>query len=158
VIGFCGVLLIVHPGNSLDAIGIVYALCAVAGLVVYQLLSRVLVSTERTITMLFYTALIGSIGYGIFLPWFWKGQAPTLMVVLLFLSMGVTGGLGHLLYTSAYRYASASLLAPMNYLQLLWAGLLGWVVFDHVPDNLSIFGMSVVAASGLLIALKSRQH
>jgi drug/metabolite transporter (DMT)-like permease len=158
VMGFLGVLLIVHPGTKLDPTGIAYALCSVAGLVAYQLLSRVLVSTERTIAMLFYAALVGSIGYGIFLPWYWGGEAPTLFVTLLFLSMGVTGGLGHFLYSAAYRHASASLLAPMNYLQLLWAGLLGWVVFDHVPDNLSMLGMAVVAASGLLIALKSRQH
>lgn len=158
VIGFAGVLLIARPGNGLDAAGIAYALCAVAGVVVYQLLSRVLVSTERTVTLLFYTALIGSIGYGVFLPWFWEGKVPTLWELLLFLSMGLTGGLGHFLYTAAYRHAPASLLAPMNYLQLLWAGLLGWIVFSHVPDRLSILGMCVVAASGVMIALKSRQR
>ncbi len=156
--GFLGVLLIVRPSSGLDVSGIVCALCAVAAFVVYQLLSRVLISTERTITLLFYSALIGSIGYGIFLPWFWEGERPTRMLVLLFLSMGFTGGLGHFLYTAAYRHATASLLAPMSYLQLLWAGLLGWIVFDHVPDRLSILGMSVVAASGVMIAFKSRHH
>ena len=158
VTGFLGVLLIARPGSSLDAIGIAYALCAVAAFVVYQLLSRVLMGSERTITLLFYSALIGSIGYGVFLPWFWKGEAPTLMVVLLFLSMGFTGGLGHFLYTAAYRHATASLLAPTSYLQLLWAGLLGWLVFGHVPDHISILGMSVVAASGVMSALKSRHR
>jgi drug/metabolite transporter (DMT)-like permease len=44
----------------------------------------------------------------------------------------------------------------MNYLQLLWAGLLGWLVFGHVPDPVSILGMCVVAASGVMIAFKSR--
>jgi drug/metabolite transporter (DMT)-like permease len=43
----------------------------------------------------------------------------------------------------------------MTYLQLLWAGLLGWIVFGHVPDGLSVVGMCVVAASGLAMALKS---
>ena len=156
VTGFLGVLLIARPSSGLDASGIAYALCAVAAFVVYQLLSRVLMGTERTITLVFYTGLIGSIGYGVFLPWFWKGEAPILMVLLLFLSLGFTGGLGHFLYTAAYRHATASLLAPMSYLQLLWAGLLGWIVFDHVPDHMSILGMSVVAASGVMSALKSR--
>jgi drug/metabolite transporter (DMT)-like permease len=44
----------------------------------------------------------------------------------------------------------------MNYLQLLWAGLLGLLVFNHVPDMLSIVGMLVITASGAMIALKSR--
>lgn len=158
VIGFAGVMLIARPGSGLDTTGIVYALCAVAGVVAYQLLSRVLASTERTVTLLFYTALIGAIGYGLFLPWFWEGKTPTLLQLMLFLSMGLTGGLGHFLYTAAYRHAQASLLAPMNYLQLLWAGLLGWIVFGHVPDHLSILGMCVVAASGVMIALKSRKR
>jgi drug/metabolite transporter (DMT)-like permease len=156
VVGFVGVLLIARPGSGLDAIGIGFLLCAVAASVAYQLLSRVLVRTERTITMLFYAALIGAIGFGIFLPWFWEGQAPTLWELFLFLSVGLTAGLGHFLYTAAYRHAPASLLAPMSYLQLLWAGMLGWIAFGHVPDGLSILGMCVVAASGVMIALKHR--
>lgn len=156
VAGFAGVLLIVRPGSGLDATGIACALGAVATTTVYQLLSRVL-RTERTIALLFYAALVGSIFLGVGLPWVWEGDAPTMWQVALFLSMGVTGGLGHFFFTAAYRYAPASLLAPMNYLQLLWAGLLGWIVFGHVPDGLSVVGMGVVAISGLMIAFKSRQ-
>ena len=72
-------------------------------------------------------------------------------------SLGVYGGLGHFLFTAAFRYAPASLLAPLNYLQLLWAGLLGWLVFGHVPDVLSLLGMAIVAGSGVLVALKTRR-
>lgn len=156
IIGFIGVLLIAHPGSNLDLTGTLYGFCVVAALVIYQLLSRVLVSTEETIPLLFYTALIGSILYGALLPWSWHGPSPSLAEIMLFLSMGVSGGLGHFLYTSAYRHTSASLLAPMNYLQLLWAGLLGWIVFDHVPNSLSMIGMGIIIASGMMIAIKSR--
>ena len=41
----------------------------------------------------------------------------------------MAGGLGHYLYTAAYRYASASTLAPLQYSQLVWAGLLGWLLY-----------------------------
>lgn len=156
VVGFVGVLLIARPDSGLDATGTLFAFCAVGALVVYQLLSRVLASTETTFALLFYTAVIGSVAYGVFLPWSWHGPVPSLWELLLFLSMGITGGLGHFLYTAAYRHAPASLLAPMNYLQLLWAGLLGWIVFNHVPDALSIIGMCVITVSGAMIAFKSR--
>lgn len=156
IIGFIGVLLIARPGSRLDLTGTLFACCAVCALVLYQLLSRALAHTEETIPLLFYTALIGAIVYGSLLPWSWHGPAPSLTQILLFLSMGVSGGLGHYLYTAAYRHASASLLAPINYLQLLWAGLLGWLVFSHVPDTLSIIGMAIIIVSGALIALKSR--
>lgn len=156
VMGFAGVLLIVRPSGGLDTAGIVFGVCAVGVNAGYQLLSRVLITTERTIAMLFHTTLVGSICFGLAAPWFLSGAPPTLMQTLLFLSMGVTGGIGHYLFTAAYRHAPASQLAPVNYLQLLWAGLLGWIVFGHVPDGVTVIGMGVIAASGMLIALKAR--
>lgn len=154
--GFAGVLLIVRPGSGLDAMGVACALGMVTALAGYQLLSRVLARTERTVALLFYSALAGVVCFGVVLPWYWEGQAPTAWQVILFISTGINGGLGHFLFTSAYRHASASLLAPITYLQLLFAVFLSWMVFDHVPDSLSILGMCVVAASGVMIALKSR--
>lgn len=154
--GFIGVLLIARPGGGLDAIGIMFALGAAAANATYQLLSRLLASTEKAIALLFYTALVGSIIFGIALPWFWENEAPSTLEVILLLSMGASGGLGHYLFTLAYRHAPASILAPMTYLQLLWAGLLGWIIFGTIPDNMSLMGMAVVAASGLIIAFKSR--
>lgn len=156
VTGFIGVLLIARPGGGLDAIGIMFALGAAAANATYQLLSRLLASTEKAITLLFYTALIGSIVFGIALPWFWEDELPSKLELILLLSMGVSGGLGHYLFTLAYRHAPASILAPLTYIQLLWAGLLGWIIFGTIPDSLSLLGMTVVAGSGLLIAFKSR--
>lgn len=158
LLGLAGVLIIVRPGSGLDPIGVAYVLGAMAASVVYYLLSRVLASTESTAAMTFYTALAGSICFGIFLPWTWSGPTPSTLEVGLFLSLGVTAGAGHFLFTAAHRHAPASLLAPINYLQLVWAGLLSWVVFAHVPDGLTILGMGVVAASGVMIALKSSRR
>jgi drug/metabolite transporter (DMT)-like permease len=157
LLGFTGVMIIVRPGSGLETVGVLCALGGVAMNVGYQLLSRILAASERTIALLFYTALIGAVGFTLMLPWFWEGRAPTMLQAALFASLGIYGGLGHYLFTAAYRYAPASLLAPINYLQLLWAGLLGWIVFRHVPDGISLIGMLIVAASGLLIAFKTRR-
>jgi drug/metabolite transporter (DMT)-like permease len=157
MLGFLGVLLIVRPGSGLETIGVACALLAVCASVAYQLLSRVLAATERTIALLFYSALAGTIIFGLALPWFWQGLAPSPFEALLLLSLGIFGGLGHFLFTAAYRHAPASLLAPMTYLQLLWAGLLGWVVFGAVPDSVSVLGMGVIAASGVIVAVESRR-
>ena len=153
--GFLGVLLIIRPGSGLDTAGILFSLLAVCANTIYQLLSRVLTRTEKVITLLFYTALVGSIFFSLALPWFWESKTPSHLELGLFLLMGVSGGLGHYLFTAAFRYAPASLLAPVTYLQLLWATLLGWIIFDTTPDHLGVIGMIIVAASGLIIALKS---
>jgi drug/metabolite transporter (DMT)-like permease len=151
------VLIIVRPGSGLDPAGLAFLFCAVAGNTAYQLLSRILAGSERTIALLFYVALVGTICFGLALPLVWDGQAPTGLDLLLLLSLGVYGGLGHFLFTAAFRHAPASLLAPLSYFQLGWAGLLGWLVFGQVPDALTVLGMSVIAASGLMTAIKSRQ-
>jgi drug/metabolite transporter (DMT)-like permease len=155
VAGFAGVLLIVRPGGGLDLFGVIFVLTAVATSVVYYLLSRVLARTESTLTMLFYTALVGAVCFGATLPWSWSGPAPDLPTMAMFLSQGVAAGMGHYLFTAAHREATASLLAPVGYMQLLWVGLLSWVVFGHVPDTLTIAGMGLVTCAGVSIAVIS---
>ena len=156
--GFLGVLLIVRPGAGLDPFGVACCVLGIAGSAAYQLLSRVLAHTERAIAQLFYTALIGAICFGLFLPWSWGGETPDALTLALFAGTGILAGTGHLLFTMAYRDTTASVLAPLNYAQLLWAGLLGWLVFEHVPDALSIAGMGIVAVSGALAAIPPRRR
>lgn len=156
VLGFVGVLLIAQPGAGMDPVGVAFALAAACTTSTYQLLSRVLVSTERVMAMLFYTALIGAIIFGLALPFVIGGPKPTPVQVLLFLFTGAAGGVGHYLFTAAYREAPASMLAPMLYLQLIWAALMGWLVFDHVPHGIALAGMAVVACAGILVATARR--
>jgi drug/metabolite transporter (DMT)-like permease len=154
--GFAGVMLIVRPDAGLAPIGVLFVLAGVLCNLSYQFLSRVLAATEQTVALLFYTALAGSVFFGLMLPCFVEDRAPSLLDAALLASLGVYGGLGHYLFTAAFRDAPASLLAPLNYIQLLWAGLLGWLVFGHVPDALSLLGMTIVACSGVLVALRTR--
>ena len=155
--GFTGVMLIVRPGSDIVTSGAVFVLGAVLLNLGYQLLSRVLAASENTFALLFYAALAGSILYGLAMPWYLEDRAPSLLHAALFASLGLFGGVGHFMFTAAFRYAPASLIAPLNYMQLLWAGLLGWLVFGHVPDTQSLIGMAIVAGSGVLVALRTRR-
>ncbi len=157
-LGFSGVMLIARPGSGLDPLGVLFTLGNVAVSVGYSLLSRVLARTERTMTMLFYTALIGAIAFGILLPWTLHGVAPTPLQVLLFISLGLSAWLGHYLFTQSYRYAPAAILAPMNYLHLGWAVLLGWLVFGHAPEPIALAGIALVAAAGITSATMARRR
>ncbi|NGP19044.1 DMT family transporter [Devosia aurantiaca] len=157
LVGFSGVLLIARPGGGLDPLGVIFALGNVIVATSYNLLSRVLAHTERTMAMLFYSALVGAIGFGIFLPWTLYGVAPTQLQLALFASLGVSAWLGHYLFTQSYRYAPAALIAPMTYVHLLWAGLLGWFVFGHAPEPIAIGGMLLVALAGIISAVRPRK-
>ncbi|MEN3930666.1 DMT family transporter [Microvirga sp. W0021] len=157
LVGFIGILLIVRPSGGLDPLGVFLALCACMTTVIYQFLSRFLVTTENTAALSFYAALIGAIGFGIAIPWTVGGPRPDPTILAMFIGTGIAGGIGHFLLTSAYRLAPASLLAPINYVQLLWSGILGWIVFGHIPDGITTLGMIVVALSGVLVTLKLRK-
>jgi len=157
-VGFIGVLLIARPGGELSATGILWALACAGCYTVYQLLTRQLSPTENTLTMLFYTALVGTLTMTLAAPWF--GPIPDIQGWdwLRICAMGLFGGTGHFLLIAAFRHAPASTLSPFLYVQLLWATLLGWLVFGHLPDAPTATGMAVIAASGLGLALIQRRE
>jgi len=151
-VGFLGVLLIVRPGGGLAALGVVFALANAGVGTAYHLLTRYLRS-ESTIALLYQTALVGSVFFCLLalgsLDNLAVGAADLSMMALL----GVFSTIGHFLFTAAYRDAPASVLAPVTYLHLVWAGGLGWPVFGHLPDGWSLAGMVLVCVSGALVAI-----
>ncbi len=154
--GFIGVLLIARPGGGLAGTGVALALVAALSYSAYQILTRKIAAMESAVTMVFYTALVGTLTMTLALPWYWSGPMPDPAEVLLIGSLGIYGGTGHFLLTRAFRLAPASTLSPFLYVQLIFATALGWLVFGQLPDGWALAGMAVIAASGLWIALGER--
>ena len=156
IVGFAGVLLIARPGGALNLAGFFWALAGAACYAIYQILTRRLSHAEHPLTLLFYTALVGTAVMSLALPWFWFEFSPVPLQWLMIASLGIYGGVGHFILIRAFRLAPASTLTPFGYTQLIWAALLGWVVFGHLPDLLSTAGMAVIAAAGLWLAWGER--
>ncbi|WP_431297986.1 DMT family transporter [Tabrizicola sp. BL-A-41-H6] len=150
---FLGVLIIARPSSGLDPIGVALCLVNAGCATVYHLLTRMLTRTETTMAMLFHTALVGTVVFAAFLPWSLGGAMPSPFDAGLMVVLGVLGTVGHLMFTAAYREAPASLLAPVNYLHIVWAAILGWLVFSHMPDGLALIGMAMIMASGVAVAV-----
>lgn len=157
VIGFGGVLLIARPGGYMEGVGVVCALGSALCYSLYQILTRKLAASEPPIRQLFYIALVGSVVMSPFLPLFWSDTLPTPGQAALILSLGLYGGLGHFLLIRAFHESPASRLAPLLYIQIVWATLLGWMVFGHLPDRISILGMLVIGSAGLALVLGERR-
>ena len=126
----------------------------------YHLLTRFLARTETTIALLFHTALVGSVVFGVIVL-LAPGDSPMpggpgLVDIILMGLLGALATAGHFLFTAAYRHAPASLLAPVNYLHLVWAAGLGWLFFDHIPVGWSLLGIVMVMAAGVAAALRSQ--
>ena len=156
VAGFAGALLVARPGGAMTLRGILFMSLAAACYAIYQVQTRQLTLSEDSVAMLFYTALVGTLAMSVAAPFYWGGPQPDAAQALLIASLGVYGGIGHWMMIHAFRHAPASTLSPFLYAQLVWAGLLGWLVYDHLPDALSVAGMAVIAASSVSIALSTR--
>jgi len=84
------------------------------------------------------------------MPWQWI--TPTWSDAGLFLAGGIIGSVGQLLLSQAFRYGEVSLLAPLEYTALIWAILLGLVIWGDVPTWWMLLGAALVIASSLYIA------
>jgi drug/metabolite transporter (DMT)-like permease len=154
-LGFAGVLLVARPGSGLDPTGVALSLLNAALATGYHILTRVLTRTETTMAMMFHTALVGTVVF-VGLTLILRSETlPTPGDAALMLALGALATVGHLLFTTAYRAVSPSILAPVNYMHIGFATALGWLVFRQIPDALAFVGMGFIAAAGLLAALRA---
>ena len=157
IAGIVGMLLIVRPGGSVFKGAAAYALLAALFYAAYQILTRLLAG-ENPRVLLFYPAIVGTLTMSLLAPGFdWPAHMPWTHVLLIICG-GLFGTLGHFLFILAFRHAPASAITPFTYMQLVWATLVGWIVYRHLPDGPAIAGMGVIAGSGLLIALHERRR
>ena len=153
--GFVGVLIIIRPGSGVFTWTSVLPLGSATCFACYQILTRKLANLESPYTSIFYSGLVGSVMMSLTLPYVWT-LPRSLNHALLFVVIGIIGGLSHLILIKAYDYAPASRLAPFSYTQLIWVIVIGYLVFGDFPDRWSLIGITVIVASGIYIATHQR--
>ncbi|MFC7610374.1 EamA family transporter [Teichococcus aestuarii] len=113
------------------------------------MLVRQLSGTESSATIVLWQSLLMT-GFSLLaLPFVWV--TPTLADLPLLLGIGLLGGLAQVLLTEAYASAQVSSLGPYSYTALVWAMLLGWVVWGYVPGPAMLAGSALIVAAGLYI-------
>ena len=155
-IGFMGVLVVTRPfsGDLHPA-----AFLTVGSTVLYAfyaLVTRTLAAHDRTATTVFYSGLGGVLIMTPILPFVWTAP-PNLFYWGIMVGIGVFAAGGHWLLVLAHARAPAPVLSPFIYTQLLWMGLLGYLVFGDVPDRWTLVGAAIVVASGLYLIWWERQ-
>ncbi|WP_397451546.1 DMT family transporter [Pseudomonas sp. NA-150] len=154
--GFVGVTIVVRPGGSLFTPEILFPLASALCFGFYQILTRQLSGIDSPTTSNFLTGIFNSLIMTALVPFFWS--TPTLSHGLLMIGLGTCGMLGHLLLTEAFRHAPPALLAPFSYGQILFAGMYGYLIFNHTPDIYGVVGISVICLSGLAVAWGQRKR
>jgi drug/metabolite transporter (DMT)-like permease len=157
VAGIVGMLLIVQPGSEIFRGASLLALMAACVYAAYQIMTRMVAADDARVT-LFYPALICAIVMTPALPFLHIRPDMPLADAALVCAAGLLGTLGHFLFILAFQRAPASALTPFTYMQLVWAMIIGWLVFDDLPDGTSMAGMALIAGSGLLMAFVERRN
>ncbi|WP_229597945.1 DMT family transporter [Roseibium aggregatum] len=166
-VGFVGILVVLSPhlGDAgLDNDSMIGALIGLTGAgfaALAMITVRKLCETERTSTIVTWFAGMSSILSLLTLPlgFLLPGQAwivPDLPTAGLLLLIGLAGGVGQILLTQSYRFADASTIAPFDYVNMLWAIIVGWVVFNETPLPAVVLGALIVIAAGIFVIY--REH
>ncbi|MEM7404387.1 MAG: DMT family transporter [Pseudomonadota bacterium] len=156
-LGFVGILLITRPGLSVFG---TLTLLPVAGIVlwgVYQVLMRFVSAFDSTETTLLWSGVTIFVVTGAVAPWFWI-SVPDWETWALFALVGSLNTAGHFMMIAAIARSEASALQPFTYSIVLWALLLGWLVFDEWPDAMSVAGTLLVLAGGLYALHRERRQ
>ncbi len=147
LIGFCGVLVIARPWDSLSmdtlgmTVGLVFAVLNAS--VIMSL--RWLGETESSVTTVFYFLLFGLIGTAFFMPF--VGTPIPSNDWWMIAALGVVGLFSLMLKTESYRWGAAALVAPLSYSLLLWAMIFDWLLWDKAPGQNVIWGASIIIGS-----------
>lgn len=162
VVGFSGVLVMLAPHlgavGALDgdaaATGAMLALCSTLFTALAGTQVRRLTMTERTGAIVVYFSIGCTLFSFLTLPFGWVWPNPFDLACLI--AAGLFGGVGQILMTNSYRYAHASLVAPLEYSSMLWAVIYGAWLFGEVPGWSVVVGSAIVIAAGVFIVLRER--
>lgn len=153
-LGFSGILIAYPPGSAEVSPWIFAPFAATVFIASLGLLARKLGPDETVLSLSFYPSLFSVLA---FVPIsIWGGHWPAMADLPVFILGGVmiTGGLSGI--AGAFRIAPYALVSPFNYLQMIWALLLGALVFDEMPTVNMLLGAAVIIGSGLMLVRKVR--
>ncbi len=161
IVGFAGTVLVVQPSFTQVGWPALLPVFVAANLSVFMLITRTIAKRTDPISL---QAVSGLMAIAVTIPLFWVGHTFDLTALqlkmpdtpqwFLLISIGVVGTAAHLLMTWALRFAPSATLAPMQYLEIPFATLIGLAIFGDLPNGLAALGIVITMAAGLFIVLQ----
>ncbi|ARE42081.1 hypothetical protein RGUI_3940 [Rhodovulum sp. P5] len=154
--GFMGVLVVIQPWGAAFHPAMFLSLAAMVSASMYFIMTRMLAGEEANSTQQIWSSGTAALALApfVFGGWMWPDRAVDWVV---FFAIGGFGAGGHIAATIAHRWADASLLAPMVYIQVFTAAIAGILVFATWPTVWTLGGGLVIIASGLYIWRRERR-
>jgi drug/metabolite transporter (DMT)-like permease len=163
VVGFLGTLLVIQPSFAVVGVNALWPLAVAVIFALFMLVTRRIAKETSAIPLQAVSGLIASLlmvpllilGEGLNIGGLSTAVPASDSWVLLAMAGGL-GTIAHLLMTWSLRYAPASTLASMQYLEIPIATLVGWMIFNELPNTLASLGIGLTVAAGLYAIL--REH
>ena len=149
MVGFGGVLIALQPGTTTFHLAHLTAICGATTGALNSLILRKIGHREKSGVILLYPVLVQMIGSGCIMPFVW--QPLTASDWYIGLQMGALGTAGGLFIIAAYRTAPAIVVAPMQYSQIVWASILGFILWGELPSLITAAGIGLIIAAGLAL-------
>jgi S-adenosylmethionine uptake transporter len=163
IVGLVGALIVIRPAFADIGFPAVLPLAAGACFATYLLLTRKLVAHTEPVRMQLYAGVSGAVVMSGALLF---GDAlnleaitissPTLFQWGMLLVLGIIATIGHLMITHAFQRAPAGLLAPLQYVEIVGATILGFLVFGDLPDAATWLGIAIIVCAGLYVFHRER--
>ena len=150
MIGFAGVIIMIRPGAATMDPVVLIAVGAALTLAIANVIIRMMSKTEPPNRILFYYHLGGIVIFAG--PAIWMWQTPVGIEWFLLFLIGFLTTLGMICYVRAFSAGEANAVGPIEYVRLIYAGLLGYFLFSEVPDLWTVLGGAIIVACSLYIA------
>ena len=156
IIGFLGIILILKPGmgvfRPIAFVGLGAGLMGALAMVSIRRMS----SSEPTIRIVFYFTVFGTLISAMPLVWSW--QSPKAEIWWLLVLMGLLAAVGQFLLTKGYSLAPAAKVGPFSYSNVVFAMVLGWVLWGEGLDSLTWIGAFLICIAGIITTRKTATH
>ncbi len=156
VIGFIGVLIIVKPGTDLFQLKSLFPIGSALFMASVYLSTRSLMNTESSTSIVFYYSFALLFTSVIFFPS--DFIIPDTFNLILALSLGIMGSLGHYFMSQAAKNADVAVTSPFEYTSFVFVGVMGFIFFNEIPSNSVVFGGMLIIISGIYVAYRERKN
>jgi len=153
-VGLFGVIIILRPGTGAFHPAAIFPIVSALAWACTLIMTRMMSGREHVLTTMTYSSIVGACILTALVPLVWV--SPSWRDIVFGILIGLASTAGQWIVVLAFRYADASVLAPFSYSQLLWVGILGFVIFGEVPDTWTITGAVFIVGSGLYTAHRER--
>lgn len=154
IIGFTGVTLILKPGTQLFTMAAFIGLASGFFIACAKIMVRYMSDTEPVLRTVFYFSILCTLYSAIPLPWFWVPLSTENLVCMILAGICATGG--QTLLTYAFTHNEAVKVAPFTYVTVLVATIIGWLIWQELPDLGSSIGSILVIAACLSITFQGK--